>query len=240
MSNSIYTPITAPFADTEFVSIRVDNIDYYIVSQLPMDENGINGFPVRQNEAQRDFKRILGKDSKSAKFAIKGVKAKVVCISHEALDTVVAHFAFNKGCLFAQTLMRASFNIGLRRANDYHRGVLEEEAYYQESTTANAISIKSRNKYTAYIQTWAHLGTKDIYAHLTIEAYRHTKLLDRYWAWSVEHKTKSARKNNRFRDTLNLQELGEVSIFEDMVATIGNNHNLNPWDAIKLIKGELK
>jgi hypothetical protein len=69
MSNSIYTPITTPFADTEFVSIRVDNIDYYIVSQLPMDENGINGFPTPQKYVQMYFKRILGKDNPLHKFA---------------------------------------------------------------------------------------------------------------------------------------------------------------------------
>jgi hypothetical protein len=238
MSNSIYTPITTPFANTEFVSIRVDNIDYYIVSQLPMDVNGISGFPVHQKTAQRDFKRILGKGISVTKFATSLNSGKVVCISHEQLSAVVSHFSFKKDCLFTQALLEASFNTELRRANDYQRGCLEKEEYYQELLAVTDTSYKNRHKYTNYIQKWEKSGIAVNYGYLTIEVYRHTNLLDRYFMWKAENKTPSARKKNRFRGTLNLHEVAEISSYEDMVATIGTNHNLSPQDAIKLIKGE--
>ncbi|MGL5077526.1 MAG: hypothetical protein ACRDBG_17100 [Waterburya sp.] len=60
--NHRYSPITTNFCGYDFVSVRVEDVDLYIVSQLPMDSNGINGFPVRQDNIQRDFKAILGND----------------------------------------------------------------------------------------------------------------------------------------------------------------------------------
>jgi hypothetical protein len=239
MSNSIYTPITTPFANTEFTSIRVDNVDYYIVSQLLMDEKGISGFPIHQKTAQRDFKRILGKENPVTKFATSLHSGKVVCISHDQLDEIVAYFARKKGSDFCWDLMRASFNTELRRANDYKRGCLEKEEFYQTWAAERIAGIKRRRSYTDFIKMCEDSGINVSYAHLTIEVYRYTNLLDKYYAWKREHETQSQRNKNPFRGTLNQIELYEVGCLEDRLARAGTKHKLSPQDAIKWVVDDM-
>ena len=59
--NMRHEPIKTNFCGQEFSSIRVDDIDLYIMSRLPLDPTGLLGFPVPQKYVVRDFERILGK-----------------------------------------------------------------------------------------------------------------------------------------------------------------------------------
>jgi hypothetical protein len=147
MTNPIYTPITVPFENTYFTSIRVDKIDYYMLCQLPMDENGISGFSTPQNEIQRDFERIILDDLASSlgmelkdmphfdyklpEFATMMHSQKVVCISHHQLTKVVLHFARKMSCEFCWGLLNASFGAELERINDSKWKCLKREEYYQ-------------------------------------------------------------------------------------------------------------
>ncbi len=69
MTNNNNQLITSTFMNREFQSIRVDGVDQYPVQTLPIDPTGNIGFPIRQNEASQDIKRILDKDTQSVKIS---------------------------------------------------------------------------------------------------------------------------------------------------------------------------
>jgi hypothetical protein len=118
MFDIFYTPINTQFANTAFMSIRIDNIDYYIVSQLPLDTDGINGFPIPKDKIVREVDKIV---FGCHYFNVEGLDGWVACISHDQLDEIVVHFACKHDCNFCWDLLRIAFNNDLRRANDYRR-----------------------------------------------------------------------------------------------------------------------
>jgi hypothetical protein len=67
--NARIEPIITQFCGQPFVSVRVDNVDYYPISQLPFDPMGLIGFPVSQDNETKYFKAILGDSFQSVKIA---------------------------------------------------------------------------------------------------------------------------------------------------------------------------
>lgn len=84
-----HDPITTNFCGYDFQSVRVDDVDYYPIALLPKDSTGESGFPVRQNEASTDLKRILGNDFPSAKISTTLNSRKVNCLSEETLIDLI-------------------------------------------------------------------------------------------------------------------------------------------------------
>jgi hypothetical protein len=78
-------------------------------------------------------------------------------------------------------------------------------------------------------------GIECDYAYLTIEVYRYTNLLDKYYAWKKLYETQTTRNANPFRGTLNQLELYELGCVEDLLARIGVKHKLSPQAAIKWV-----
>ena len=68
-SNLRHQTLTSNFCGYDFVSIRVDDVDYFPVSQLPFDPTGNQGFPVLSENLTRDLKTLLVGDLQVIKFA---------------------------------------------------------------------------------------------------------------------------------------------------------------------------
>jgi hypothetical protein len=119
MTNLIYSPITTKFSNIDFVSIRVDDHDYYIVSELPLDEDGLIGFPLTKNRVLREVVEILYGYCEF--FEVRGLGDWVACISDNQLEELFAYFSFREECPFAQDLLMAIRKGDLSRANEYIR-----------------------------------------------------------------------------------------------------------------------
>ncbi|MGL6343613.1 MAG: hypothetical protein ACRC80_31270 [Waterburya sp.] len=239
MANQIHDTVSTLFADTAFISVRVDGIDYYPVSALPKDPTGECGFPVRQNEATTDLKRLLGKGFQSAKIATSLNPKKVDCLSHETLSQVVMLIARKGNSEFCWRLLEASFNTELKRANDFARGEQEKEEYYQQWLNERSVGIKRRREFTDYIQDCEEKGIDVNYGLMTLNIYRYLGLNDKYDAWYTLFETRSRRAKNPFRCTLNQHELYELSCLEHLVAKVGNKHQFTPQDSISWIESNL-
>jgi hypothetical protein len=123
--NIRHEPVTSNFCGYDFVSIRVDGVDYFPISRLPFDSAGKQGFPVPQIFAVQALQRLRLEGFQSHKFSTSLESDKVDCISEEVLALVVECYAFERDCFFARQLMRASFGAQLRLADDLARGVAD-------------------------------------------------------------------------------------------------------------------
>lgn len=213
-SNLRHQTVTSNFCGYDFVSIRVDDVDYFPVSQLPFDPTGNQGFPIPQKYAAQGLERLSLDGFQFHKFATILHPKKVNCISEEVLELVVDCFAFEKGCFFARQLMRASFGTQLRLANDAARGVAEEVAYYVEIAAMRAAGIKFRRLFTDVVKMQKELGFELNYGYMTLLVYRSAELIEKYNAWKVVYTTNAERQSFPFRGTLNELELKKLADFE--------------------------
>ena len=232
-NNIKYDILETEFCGQLFPSIRVDDVDYFPVSALPKDVNGINGFPVRQNEVTTDLKRILGNDFQSAKFLTDLNPRKVVCVDEDTLAKLVSECAFSKGSTFCRDLLEASFAVMLRQANDVARGEAEKAEYYVELAALRAAGIKYRRQFTDMVKMQRELGFDLNYGYMTILVYRCTDLIAKYNAWKQVYTTKAERAKNPFRGTLNQLELNKLNDFELRAACRAKAKNISIIQAIK-------
>jgi hypothetical protein len=127
--NIRHEPVTYNFCGYNFVSIRVDSVDYFPISKLPFDSSGNQGFPVPQIFATQALRRLQLDGFSVSKFATSLNSDKVDCISEEVLESVVACYAFERDCFFAKQLMRASFGAQLRLAKSIPSAVATKDTF---------------------------------------------------------------------------------------------------------------
>ena len=214
MTNTSYDTVTSLFCGVEFQSVRVEGTDYYPVTLLPVDPNGINGFQVRQDEKLQDVKRLLGKAFKSVKVKTSKFKVKIACIDHATLVDLIDTCAFEKSSVFCRMLLKASVDVQLRMSNDYAYGKEEEVQYYVELAALRVEGIRYRRMFTDVIKLQKELGYSLDYGHMTILVYTASDLLDKFHAWKQVYTTKATRAKNPFRGTLNQLELEKLNNFE--------------------------
>lgn len=209
--NIRHEPVIANFCGYDFVSIRVDGIDHFPISQLPFDSTGNQGFPVSPNNIQKDFKRLLESNFQSFRFATTLNPKKVDCISEEIFALSVKNFARKKDSEFAWQLLEASFAVQLRLANDVARGQAEEAAYYVELAAMRAAGIKYRRLFTDLVKMQKELGFDLNYGYMTLLVYRSVDLIEKYNAWKVVYTTNAEKKNvsfSRYIERARVEKIG--------------------------------
>jgi hypothetical protein len=178
--NARIEPIITQFCGQPFVSVRVDNVDYYPISQLPFDPTGLVGFPVPQNHAVQSFKRLLGESFSSHKIATTLNSKKVDCISEETLALSVKQYARKHDSEFAWTLLEASFAVQLKMTNDVGYGVETEVAYYVELAAMRAEGIKYRRLFTDLVKMQKELGFDLNYGYMTLLIHQYLLRIDAF------------------------------------------------------------
>jgi hypothetical protein len=128
-----------------------------------------------------------------------------------------------------------SFTEALKRAIYYRINCLEDYDYYHGFSEV-AIAVRGyRRDYDSFVEMWADLDRELDYVYLTIEVYRYTDLLDKYYAWKTVYETQTERSENSFHGNLSPRELRELEYLEAMIAKVVKKHNLSLQDAISWI-----
>jgi len=232
-----YDVVKTIFCGQQFSSVRVDNVDYYPISELCI-EQGNAVFQFTKNHVQRDLEAILGKGFQFTKIATTLNPRKINCLEHKNLFRVISHLAFKCDNLLAQTILEASGDMALRLANDCSRDVAEKAEYYEQWAAERAEGIKRRRQFTDAVKYWKDQGVNLNYGLLTLGVYEYTKVADKYKAWCILYDTKSKRNKHPFRSSLDLVDLNRIKEFESFAADVSKAKGIRIDDAIQTV-GEL-
>ncbi len=174
-------------------------------------------FSVRQDNAQRDFKRLLGDDFQIVKISTELNPKKVNVLPLSDFEKLTALLAFS-GNVIAKEFVLSLFGLSLHQLFCDAFSLKFEREDRQIWLIERQDGKKARREYTDMIKNLIDNGEEINYGWLTLRLYQSIGIRGEYHQWKRDENAQIAfRENNiNFRDQLNgetLRKLKEAELY---------------------------